>query len=165
MRPIHSILFFFFSFPSALSAQCADPTPPLGGFPVSTVTDRLVTYSDGFKTRADYRYPSANPGSCGWPMLVLVHGFPGTKSGGGLISNAISFAKLGFFVVTYDVRGQGSSIALNPGKGTVIRRSRRAAAQLSRPTGLSTHICPRYATLPSIPRQDRLGRVPQRRQS
>ncbi len=102
----------------ALRAQCSDPTPPPTGFSLTTLTDQLVTYSDGFKTRADYRYPAVSPGPCGWPLLLLVHGFPGSKAG--MSSEAIRYAQLGFFVVTYDVRGQGSSIALNPGKGTTL---------------------------------------------
>ncbi|GAB4140560.1 MAG: hypothetical protein Fur0037_07100 [Planctomycetota bacterium] len=102
-----------------LFAQCADPPAPQGGFPVSVATDRLVTFSDAYRTRADARYPAVPAGSCGWPLLIGVHGFPDSKNGP-LAAEAADLAAAGYFVATYDVRGQGSGIALNPQRGTTL---------------------------------------------
>lgn len=102
-----------------LAAQCPDPPTPPAGFPLTVVSDQLVTYTDLYRTRADLRYPSVAPGPCGWPLLIAVHGFPGSKAGP-VGTQAASLAQLGYCVVTYDVRGQGSAIALNPGRGTTL---------------------------------------------
>ena len=54
----------------------------------------------------------------GWPLLIAVHGLPATKQAAA--ARAADFAQRGYLVVAYDVRGQGSGIALNPGKGSGI---------------------------------------------
>ncbi|MCB9880317.1 MAG: hypothetical protein H6834_00880 [Planctomycetes bacterium] len=95
-------------------AQCTDPTPPRTGFVPKYVTDRPITYSDGYKTLANVLYPDATPPSCGWPLLIMVHGLSGSRSTGSL--EAYALVSQGFFVVTYDVRGQGDARALNPGR-------------------------------------------------
>ncbi|MBM4059997.1 MAG: hypothetical protein FJ265_02725 [Planctomycetes bacterium] len=106
-------------FAGTLLAQCSDPPVPAGGFPVTTVADQLVTYTDSYRTRADVRFPTPPPGPCGWPLLVAVHGFPANKSGP-IADLAADFAARGYCVVAYDVRGQGSAVALNPGRGTTL---------------------------------------------
>jgi len=100
-------------------AQCSDPAVPQGGFAVAATTNVLVTHTDQYRTRADVRHPSAASGSCGWPLLIGVHGFPANKDGA-IATQAAEFASQGYFVVTYDVRGQGSGVALNPGRGTTL---------------------------------------------
>ena len=105
--------------PAVAAAQCTDPPRPAGGFPLRITTDQLVTFTDSYRTRADVRQPSTPPGPCGWPLLVAVHGFPGDKSGP-IAQQAADFAARGYCVVTYDVRGQGSGVALNPGRGTTL---------------------------------------------
>jgi predicted acyl esterase len=104
---------------AVVAAQCPDPPMPAGGFPLTVTTDQLVTFTDAYRTRADVRVPTAPPGPCGWPLLVAVHGFPGDKSGP-IALQAADFAARGYCVVTYDVRGQGSAVALNPGRGTTL---------------------------------------------
>jgi predicted acyl esterase len=102
-----------------LAGQCPDPPTPPAGFPIAVVSDQLVTFTDQLRTRADLRHPAVAPGPCGWPLLIAVHGFPGTKAGP-VGAQAAALAQLGYCVVTYDVRGQGSAIALNPGRGTTL---------------------------------------------
>ena len=102
-----------------LAAQCSDPARPAAGFAVTLDADRLLNYGDGYRTRVDLRYPSVAPGPCGWPLLVAVHGFPGSKAGP-VGTMAAEYAARGYCVVTYDVRGQGSAIGLNPGRGTTL---------------------------------------------
>ena len=79
-------------------------------------TNQSVTYTDAYQTRADVYTPNAAAGPCGWPLLVAVHGFTGSKQS--VASRAADLAALGYMVVAYDVRGQGSTVALNPGNGT-----------------------------------------------
>jgi predicted acyl esterase len=104
---------------ASLLAQCADPPLPAAGFATTAALDQLITYSDAYRTRADVRWPTAAPGPCGWPLLVLVHGWPANKNGEVAIV-AAEYAARGYVTVAYDVRGQGSAIALNPGRGTTL---------------------------------------------
>lgn len=104
---------------SSLVAQCSDPPTPAAGFPLTVVTDQLVTFTDGYLTRTDVRHPAVTAGACGWPLLIAVHGFPGSKAGP-IATNSADLARRGYLVVTYDVRGQGSAIGLNPGRGTTL---------------------------------------------
>jgi predicted acyl esterase len=104
---------------ASLLAQCTDPPLPAAGFATTAALDQLVTYSDSYRTRVDVRWPTAAPGPCGWPLLVLVHGWPANKNGEVAIV-AAEYAARGYVTVAYDVRGQGSAIALNPGRGTTL---------------------------------------------
>ena len=101
-----------------LAAQCSDPPAPASGFAITTTTNQLLTYTDGYRTRADVYRPTAAPGPCGWPLLIAVHGLPSNKQAAA--ARAADFAQRGYLVVAYDVRGQGSGVALNPGKGSGI---------------------------------------------
>ena len=100
------------------SAQCSDPAAPASGFATTTTVNQLLTYTDGYRTRADVYRPTSSPGPCGWPLLIAVHGLPANKQAAA--ARAEDFAQRGYLVVAYDVRGQGSGIALNPGKGSGI---------------------------------------------
>lgn len=117
VRSVALVAFLGLAAPSV--AQCSDPPAPPTGFPVATSLNQLVVFTDLYQTRADARWPSAPAGPCGWPLLVIVHGFPGTKQGP-VATMALDYAPRGYFVVTYDVRGQGSAIGLNPGRGTTL---------------------------------------------
>ena len=108
------LVFALVSTASAPRSQCSDPTPPRAGFSYKYDQDQAVTYSDGYKTLANVLYPDATPPSCGWPLLVMVHGLSGSRSTGSL--EAVALVSQGFVVVTYDVRGQADARALNPGK-------------------------------------------------
>jgi len=101
-----------------VAAQCSDPTAPASGFAVATTTNQLLTYTDGYRTRADVYRPTTAPGPCGWPLLIAVHGLPSNKQAAA--ARAADFAQRGYLVVAYDVRGQGAGIALNPGRGSGI---------------------------------------------
>lgn len=102
-----------------LIAQCTDPPLPAAGFATTAALDQLITFSDAYRTRVDVRWPTAAPGPCGWPLLVVVHGFPSNKNGEVAVV-AAEYAARGYVTVAYDVRGQGSAIALNPGRGTTL---------------------------------------------
>ena len=104
---------------TAAMAQCTDPAMPPGGFAIASAIDQLVTCSDLYRTRADVRWPTTSPGPCGWPLLVLVHGWPADKNGP-VAAMATEYAARGYVTVAYDVRGQGSGITLNPGRGTTL---------------------------------------------
>jgi|GEM_PF-3292714 len=93
-------------------ALAADPPPPPGGFPIIEDLDIPLTYTDGYEVRIDVRYPDASPGPDGWPMIVFVHGFASSKDAF-VVPPAQHYASLGYVTVTYDVRGQGSSMGLN----------------------------------------------------
>ena len=100
------------------SGQCTDPPAPRSGFQRIFEKDKPVTYSDGYKTLANVLYPDATPGSCGWPVLVLVHSLNASRNTPS--AEAVGLAAAGFMVVTYDVRAQGDARGNNPGKGSKL---------------------------------------------
>lgn len=71
-----------------------------------TRVDTLFTMSDGVKINATYIRPAGLPPPGGFPGLVLVHGFGGSKRDYGN-SAAPIYADSGYFSVAYTVRGQG----------------------------------------------------------
>lgn len=115
----------FLLLPAAAVAQCTDPAVPQGGFALTRVLNQPVTYGDSAKTLMDVRYPTAKPGSCGWPVVIVVHGLGGDRRNNG--SNVEFLARQGYMTVAYDVRGQGAARTLNPASlGTeLIGRSER----------------------------------------
>jgi len=137
---------------SGLSAQCKDPAPPPGGFALNTVLGWQVSYTDNTSTYADVRYPQATPGACGWPVIILVHGFGGSRSN--TASAADRLARLGYLTVAYDYRGQGSWYTLNPGKPGIQNWGKPERLDL---VDLVAEVGKAYGTGPS-PRAD-LGRL------
>ena len=103
---------------SGLRSQCVDPQPGPGGFAVDVRTKLTIRYSDGYRTTAAVQFPRTRPGACGWPVLVFVPGLGASWST--LLTEGRSFAEQGFFVVSYDVRGQASARALNQGEGSQL---------------------------------------------
>jgi len=97
---------------SGLIAQCPDPAPPPGGFALQMDLNRICSCSDGCSTYVDIRYPQATPGACGWPVIIVVHGFGGNRSSAAPAAERL--ARLGYLTVTYDYRGQGGWYNLNP---------------------------------------------------
>ncbi|MBC8405030.1 MAG: hypothetical protein H8E15_07375, partial [Planctomycetes bacterium] len=97
-------------FPATTLAQNNGIDPPVDGN-ILEVTDQEVTFSDGYRTLLDIRYPTTSPNPGGWPMVLFVHssGTSRTQVNG----KAKSMAKRGYITVTYDVRGQGPGMALN----------------------------------------------------
>ncbi len=93
---------------SVVAAQCSKPPVPVQGLQVTTFGDIPFTFSDGYKTLVELSLPTQAPPSCGWPLVVFVHGY-GLKR-----TTHPSFAARGFAVLSYDVRGQGSAQSLNP---------------------------------------------------
>ena len=67
--------------------------------------DTLLVMSDGKKLDAVYVYPDTPPPPTGYPSLVIVHGFGGSKEK----AQAQNYARQGYFSVAYSVRGQGAS--------------------------------------------------------
>lgn len=95
MEKIYSSLFRFFClifFPLPLLSQ--------------TRVDTLFTMSDGVQINATYIRPAAIPPQGGFPALVLVHGFGGSKQD---YANSVApiYADSGYFSIAYTVRGQG----------------------------------------------------------
>ena len=93
------------------TAQCSKPAIPAGGLPVSVIANQLVTYADGYKTKGDLVIPNAPTPSCGWPVVVFVHGLGANRSSDRIEQWGI--AMNGYAVWTYDVRGQGDAVTLN----------------------------------------------------
>jgi predicted acyl esterase len=93
-------------------AGCDDPRPPAGGFAVREDLDQAIRYRDGTQSRIDVRYPAAAPGPCGWPVVLFVHDFAGSRR---LIApDLIGLAQEGYLVASWEARGQGEWNALNP---------------------------------------------------
>lgn len=119
MRPSFTPAFLL-SIATLATSQCPDPPTPVNGFTVKWDYDQVVTLSDGYKTRADVFFPTTAPGRCGWPVALSVHGGPSPNGKLGLRNENYALARRGFLAVGYDVRGQGLSHSLNPGKGTTL---------------------------------------------
>lgn len=95
----------------ASALQCTDPSVPPGGFLLEEQLDVPVTFSDGETTTASLRWPRDNPGPCGWPVLIFIHGLFGAKSGQGPLAR--DFAQAGYFTLTFDVRGHASASGMH----------------------------------------------------
>ncbi|MEO5930709.1 MAG: alpha/beta fold hydrolase [Candidatus Kapaibacterium sp.] len=68
--------------------------------------DTLLTMSDGVKINVAYFRPQSASPSSGYPALVLVHGFAGSKNDYAS-TLAPLYADSGYFSLAYTVRGQG----------------------------------------------------------
>lgn len=99
----------------AAAPPAQDPPAPPGGFTLTEDLDRLTTWSDGYRTRTDVRYPSVAPPATGWPGVLLLHGNTGSRKTALVRRRALELARAGFVSIAYDVRGEGDTIALNPG--------------------------------------------------
>ncbi|MBE0643715.1 MAG: alpha/beta fold hydrolase [Bacteroidetes bacterium] len=75
-----------------------------------TVVDTTLVMSDGAKVDALYVLPVTPAPPGGYPAIVLVHGFAGSKNNNR--STAIGFAREGYAATAYSVRGQGNSEGL-----------------------------------------------------
>lgn len=93
--------------------SCKPPAVPIGGLPVRMAYDNLVVYSDGYQTLADLTVPSGPAPVCGWPLVVVVHGLPGSRQNQRPLCEFL--AGRGYAAWAYEVRGQSDAIALNPG--------------------------------------------------
>lgn len=78
-----------------------------GSFNAQTVTDTMLVMSDGVKLDALYVLPTTPPPAGGYPTILLVHGFAGSKNNNRTL--AINFAAQGYAATAYSVRGQGNS--------------------------------------------------------
>ena len=72
-----------------------------------TTVDTILTMSDGARLEMLYCTPSLPPIGPGYPGIVLVHGFQGSKED--VRSMAEQYASLGYVTLGYSVRGQGGS--------------------------------------------------------
>ena len=94
---------------SARPVVAQDPASPPGGFPIVTFLGQPLVLDDAALSAVDVLYPDdaivAVP-AAGWPVLVMCHPWAGSRTDytTGL---AADFARQGYFVVTYDIRGHG----------------------------------------------------------
>ncbi len=75
-----------------------------------TVVDTTLVMSDGVRLDALYVLPAVPPPTGGYPAILLVHGFAGSKNNNRAL--AISYARQGYAATAYSVRGQGNSEGL-----------------------------------------------------
>lgn len=94
-------------------AQCVRPTPPVSGLPVDHALTVPVTYSDGYVSNGSMMLPSGPAPTCGWPLVVYVHWLGGSRFEESALQ--LFIAQQGYAVWSYDVRGQGQTVAANPG--------------------------------------------------
>ncbi|HOJ03878.1 MAG TPA: CocE/NonD family hydrolase [Bacteroidota bacterium] len=81
----------------------------LPGLPVQAqnITNATVAMSDGVQLDILYVRPLGTAPTGGWPGMLLVHGFAGSKNE--VANLAMAFAMQGYYSVGYSVRGQGAS--------------------------------------------------------
>lgn len=89
------------------------PMPPAGGFQVQIDWFVPVTYSDGYSTWGSLLRPMEQAPENGWPVVVCVHPFGGTR--GSDLHLQLLIASQGYAVWSYDVRAQGQAVVSNPG--------------------------------------------------
>jgi predicted acyl esterase len=110
MRHLSPLVAACLAFTATLSAQNNGIDPPVDGRYIEHV-DQPLTFSDGYQTLADIRYPVVEPNPGGWPIVVLVHG--GGKSRDQVLFDGRALARRGYATIAFDVRGQGPGAALN----------------------------------------------------
>ncbi len=71
------------------------------------VVDTTIIADDGIRLDAIYGHPGSTPPAEGFPGIVFVHGFNGSKND--MRSYVQNFAAAGYATATYSVRGQGNS--------------------------------------------------------
>ncbi|MCA8973356.1 MAG: hypothetical protein KDC98_01475, partial [Planctomycetes bacterium] len=98
----------------ALSAPAQDPPRPPGGFPIQLDADRAISYSDGYRTLLDVRYPTTAPPPTGWPCVMVVHGGSGSRHTGWVMRIADMLARSGYVTLAYDTGNNGATLVLNP---------------------------------------------------
>jgi alpha/beta hydrolase fold len=98
------------AFTASLPSQQNGIDPPVDGRYIEHV-DQPLTFSDGYQTLADVRYPVVEPNPGGWPIVVLVHG--GGKNRDQVLFDGRALARRGYATIAFDVRGQGPGMALN----------------------------------------------------
>ncbi len=72
--------------------------------------DTTLVMSDGVRLDALYVLPTTPRPPEGYPAILLVHGFGGSKNNNRAL--AVNYARRGFAAAAYSVRGQGSSEGL-----------------------------------------------------
>ncbi|MCB9882159.1 MAG: hypothetical protein H6834_10235 [Planctomycetes bacterium] len=95
------------------SVLAQDPPVPPGGFPILHDADVPITYSDGYRTLCDVRYPAVLAPNDGWPCLVVVHGGGGSRNTPWVRQEAEAMAHEGYLTLTYDTGGEGATQHLN----------------------------------------------------
>ncbi len=96
------------------SILAQDPPVPPGGFPIQLDADQLITYSDGYRTRLDVRYPTVAAPATGWPCALVVHGGGGSRKRSWVQSIAERLSKNGYLTLAYDTGNNGVTLTLNP---------------------------------------------------
>ncbi|MDX9760360.1 MAG: alpha/beta fold hydrolase [Bacteroidota bacterium] len=98
----HRVFFFFLAGILLLAWSPALPT-----LRAQTVIDTLLVMDDGVRIDALYVLPLGPPPSNGYPGILLVHGFAGSKNNNR--ATALAYARAGYAATAYSVRGQGNS--------------------------------------------------------
>ncbi len=110
MRHLPNLVAACLVFPTLLFAQNNGIDPPVDGRFVE-YADQPLTFSDGYQTLADVRFPVVEPNPGGWPIVLLVHG--GGKNRDQVEFDGRFLARRGYATIAFDVRGQGPGMALN----------------------------------------------------
>ncbi len=99
----------------ASSAVCQDPPVPPGGFDVRAVLDIPISFSDGYQTELDLRYPKLVPApATGWPCAMVLHGGGGSRKKLWVIEIAEQLTQAGYMTLAYDTGNYGVTTILNP---------------------------------------------------
>ena len=95
------------------AGDCSKPSVPPGGFDLFHDYNNVLSYNDGYQSIGDLTWPRTPAPTCRWPLVVLVHGLPGSRLNQRQTADAI--ARRGYAVWAYEVRGQAQSVLLNAG--------------------------------------------------
>ena len=78
----------------------------------STRQDVTIASADGTALAATLFLPSAKAPAAGWPAIVLLHGFGGSRASMSGIAQFAGFTGEQYAVLTFDARGHGQSTGL-----------------------------------------------------
>jgi len=71
-----------------------------------------ITMNDGVRLDTSIFTPLSEQPAGGWPAILLIHGHGDISCKASMMDRALHYAKRGYLVVAYSVRGQGSSEGL-----------------------------------------------------
>ena len=101
-------------FSLSLVLLAAAAAAPAQTYSIKYLKNRPITYSDGYKTALDIRYPDAKAPANGWPTAMIVHGGGGNRTKGWVVTMCEHLTRKGYVTLAYDTGNNGVTVKVNP---------------------------------------------------